>query len=368
VIDFRYHLVSIVAVFLALAIGIVLGAAELQGPTYNILNHTTAKLQNEYDQTRGQLATAQSQANEGEAYAQAVEPAVLRDLLTGQRILIITEPGAQSSVVSGITAAAADAGASVTGQIALQPEFFATSSTTQDSLNQTNLDVAHSAGIALTNTGSYQQQAVQVIAGEILAKSSKSAAGQSGSSQTGSSQTGSPQTGSSQTGSADQSSNAQAMLAAYASSGFLNTTGQPATQASLVVVVTPQNVPSDGSADPLDQVLPPLVAELAATSSATVVAGSSAGSGPGSPIAVLRSNNVANLASTVDDADLASGQSVVIQALAILLAGGKAGSYGFAGDGASAVAPSPAPTPSASASASVSPTPTPSSSKKAKKK
>jgi len=46
VIDFRYHLVSIVAVFLALAIGIVLGAAELQGPTYNILNHTTAKLQN----------------------------------------------------------------------------------------------------------------------------------------------------------------------------------------------------------------------------------------------------------------------------------------------------------------------------------
>jgi hypothetical protein len=373
VIDFRYHLVSIVAVFLALAIGIVLGAAELQGPTYNILNHTTAKLQNEYDQTRGQLATAQAQANEGESYAQAVEPAVLRDLLTGQRILIITEPGAQSSVVSGITAAAADAGASVTGQIALQPEFFATSSTTQDSLNQTNLDVAHSADITLANSGTYQQQAVQVIASEILTKSPKSAAGQSdspqsdspqtGSPQTGSPQTGSPQTGSSQTGSADQSSNAQTMLAAYASSGFLNTTGQPATQASLVVVVTPQNVPSDGTADPLAQVLPPMVTELAATSSATVVAGSSAGSGPGSPIAVLRSNNVANQVSTVDDADLASGQSVVMQALSILLAGGKAGSYGFAGNGASAVAPSPAPAPTATPSA----TPTPTSSSKAKK-
>jgi Copper transport outer membrane protein, MctB len=356
VIDFRYHLVSIVAVFLALAIGIVLGAAELQGPTYNILNHTTAKLQNEYDQTRGQLATAQSQANEGESYAQAEEPAILRDLLTGQRILIITEPGAQSSVISGITAAAADAGASVTGQIALQPAFFATSSTTQDSLNQTNLDVAQSDGITLANSGSYQQQAVQVIAAEILAKSPKSAPGQANSSQT----------GSFQSGSADQSSNAQTMLSAYASSGFLNTTGQPATQASLVVVVTPQNAPSDGSADPLDQVLPPLVAELAASSSATVVAGSSAGSGPGSPIAVLRSNNVANQVSTVDDADLAPGQTVVMQALAILLAGGKAGSYGFAGNGASAVAPSPAPTPSASPS--VSPTPTPaSSSKKAKK-
>jgi copper transport outer membrane protein MctB len=361
VIDFRYHLVSIVAVFLALAIGIVLGAAELQGPTYNILNHTTAKLQNEYDQTRGQLATAQAQANEGEAYAQAVEPAVLRDLLTGQRILIITEPGAQSSVVSGITAAAADAGASVTGQIALQPQFFATSSTTQDSLNQTNLDVAHSDGIALTNTGTYQQQAVQVIASEILVKSPKSAAGQAGNSPSDS-----PQTTASPSGSADQVSNAQTMLAAYASSGFLNTTGQPATEASLVVVVTPQNVPSDGSADPLAQVLPPMVTELAATSSATVVAGSSAGSGPGSPIAVLRSNNVANQVSTVDDADLASGQSVVMQALAILLGGGKAGSYGFAGNGASAVAPNPAPTPSASPSVSPTPTP-PASTKKAKK-
>jgi hypothetical protein len=73
---------------------------------------------------------------------------------------------------------------------------------------------------------------------------------------------------------------------------------------------------------------------------------------------------VANQVSTVDDADLASGQSVVIQALAILLAGGKAGSYGLAGNGANAVAPTPAPTPSASASPS--PTPT-SSSKKAKK-
>ena len=177
-IDFRYHLVSIVAVFLALAIGIVLGAAELQGPTYNILNHTTAKLQNEYDQTRGQLATAQAQASEGESYAQAVEPAVVRDLLTGQRLLIITEPGAQSSVVSGISAAAADAGATVTGQIALQPEFFDTSSTTQDSLNQTNLDVARSAGISLANSGSYQQQAVQVIASEILTTSSKSGSDQ----------------------------------------------------------------------------------------------------------------------------------------------------------------------------------------------
>ena len=263
-------------------------------------------------------------------YAQAIEPAVLHNLLTGQRLLIVTEPGAQSSVVSGINSAAIDAGATVTGQINLAPKFFDTSATTQDSLNQTTLDVAQTASITLDPSATYQQQAAQVIASEILTTSPASPNGQPAS---------------------DPGANAGTMLQAYAASQFLSTTGQPATPATLAIVVTPQNAPSDGSADPLDQVLIPLVQELAAKSSATVVAGSSSGSGAGSPIAVLRSNNVASQVSTVDDADLVSGQTVAIQALAMLLGGGKAGSYGFTANGATAVAPSPAPTPTASPSA-----------------
>ncbi len=338
-IDFRYHLVSIVAVFLALAIGIVLGSTELQPAAYNFLNSTSAKLQNQLDHAASQRDAAQQQASQGEQYAQAVEPTVLRDLLAGQKLLIVTEPGAQSSVVSGITTAANDAGAAVTGQINLQPKFFDTSGTTQDSLNQTTQDVAQTASIQLDASATYEQQAAQVIASEILTTASDSGSRSGGSQGTGNQGTGNQATG------------AATMLQAYAASQFLSTTGQPARPATLAIVVTPQNVPSDGSADQLDQVLIPLVQELAAKSSATVVVGSSAGSGAGSPIAVLRSNNVSNQVSTVDDADLASGQTVAIQALAARLAGGKAGSYGFTANGASAVAPSPAPTPSASASA-----------------
>jgi hypothetical protein len=330
VIDFRYHLVSIVAVFLALAIGIVLGSTELQGPLYNRLNNTTAKLQNELGQASSQRDAAQAQASEGEAYATAVEPVVLRDLLAGQRLLIVTEPGAQSSVISGINSAAHYAGATVTGQINLQPKFFDTSGATQVSLNQTNQNVAQAAGITLASGETYQQQAAQVIASKILAKSVP--AGDTGQA------------------AAQQSADAQAMLAAYAQSGFLSTSGQAAAQATLVVIVTPQNAPSDGDADPLAQLLPPVAAELAAKSSGTVVAGSAAGSAAGSPIAVLRSNSVASQVSTVDDADFVAGQSVVMEALATLLNGGKAGSYGFAANGATAVAPSPVPTPSGSPS------------------
>jgi hypothetical protein len=335
VIDFRYHLVSIVAVFLALAIGIVLGSTELQGPAYNLLDKTTSKLQNELGQVSSQRDAAQQQASEGEMYAQAVEPTVLRGLLAKQRLLIVTEPGAQSSVVSGISSAALAAGASITGQINLATKFFDTSGTTQDSLNVTTTDVAEAAGLTLDSSATYQQQAAQVIASEILTTAAAS--------------DGKPPA-------ADQATNAATMLQAYAGSQFLSTTGQPASSATLVVVVTPQNPPSDGSTDQLDQVLIPLVTELAAKSSATVVVGSSAGSGAGSPIAVLRSNNVSGQVSTVDDADLVAGQTVAMQALAVGLAGGKAGSYGFTANGATAIAPSPAPSPSASATASGTPT------------
>jgi len=345
VIDFRYHLVSIVAVFLALAIGIVLGSTELQGPAYNLLNQTTSKLQNQLDQATSQRDAAQQQAGEDESYAQAVQPAVLRDLLPGQRLLIVTEPGAQSSVVSGLSAAAIAAGATVTGQINLSPKFFDSSATTQDSLNQTTLDAAQAAGLSLDPSATYQQQAAQVIASEIVTASPASS-GSAGSRPAG----------------GDQSASAAAMLQAYAASQFLTTTGQPATPATLVIVVTPQDTPSDGSADQLDQVLVPLVQELAAKSAATVVAGSSSGSGAGSPIAVLRSNNVSSQVSTVDDADLVSGQTVAILALAAQLGGGKAGSYGFTANGATAVAPSPVPTPAASPSATATP-----STKKGKK-
>ena len=339
-IDFRYHLVSIVAVFLALAIGIVLGSTELQGPTYNLLNQTTAKLQNELDQASSQRDTAQQQANLGQNYAQAVQPVVLHNLLAGHRLLIITEPGAPASVVTAISnAATQDAGAAVTGQIALQSKFFDNSDTTLASLNQISLAMSQADGIALNTGTTYQQQAAQVIAGEILTRASESPAGQ---------QSGAPP-GNSPSAGSGQDTNAATMLGAYANEGFLTISGQPSAPATLVVIVTPQTAPSDGSADPVDQLLVPVAEELAAKSSAAVVAGVSADSGPGSPIAVLRASSAASKVSTVDDADFVAGQSVVIQALAAQLNGANPGSYGLA-NGASAVAPSPAPTPSASAS------------------
>lgn len=346
-IDFRYHLVSIVAVFLALAIGIVLGSTELQGPVYNVLSHTTSSLEGKLSNAENQANTAQQDLAADNAMLASTEQWDLHGMLDGQRVVIFTEPNAGQSVIAGVQSALRDAGATVTGQINLQQKFFDDSSATAASLETTNTQLAQEAQIPLdTSDMSYQQQATaQVFAGEFLAKSSASTTG----------------TGTAGTGTAGSSAptQAQTALQAYQSQGFLTTSGVPSTQATLAIVVTPQTSPADGTADPLAQVLGPFAEELAARSSGTVVAGTAAASGAGSPIAELRAtSSVSNQVSSVDDADTIRGQESVVDALYATLTGGPAQSYGINAGTYPApdptVSPTPASTPSPSSSSSLS--------------
>jgi len=326
-IDFRYHLVSIVAVFLALAIGIVLGSTELQGNTIDALRATSNSLSRQLSAAGAQRDAYQAQAGAEDQYLQSAEPRLLARLLEGQSVVILTEPGAQGSVVDGVKQAAADAGATVTGQVALQPKFNDISAANQSSLGSINSLVAGNDGVVLpAGTDSQtvsQQQAAQLIATAILAKTP----GQT----------------------LLTSAAAQTLLSAYAQAGYL--TGAPTAPATLAVLVTPQTAPADGPDDPANQVLLAIAQEFASGSAATLVAGGTAGSAQaGSAISVLRSSSVSGQVSTVDDADMTLGQISVIEALADQLAGRKPNSYGISG--ASAVSPVPLPSPSATATAS----------------
>ena len=106
-IDFRYHLVSIVAVFLALAIGIVLGSTELQGNTIDVLRSSSNSLKNQLDQAQAERGVAQAQVATNQTFLTTAEPRLLANELPGDRIVLITEPGASSTVISGVKQAAA---------------------------------------------------------------------------------------------------------------------------------------------------------------------------------------------------------------------------------------------------------------------
>jgi hypothetical protein len=330
VIDFRYHLVSIVAVFLALAVGIVLGSTELRGAAFSALDRTSSALNAKLNAANSENSALQQQVSGDRAFAQAAEPVLLAHLLDGKRVVVVTAPGAPAGVTSGITSALGDAGATVSGQVSLTPKFADTSAGNLSLLDQLTQQVVPS-GMNLGN-GSSQQQAAQVLASALL--SASAAGGQGGD----------------HASSGQAANSAQTILSSYSAGGFLTISGHPAAGATLAVIVIPANPPAGGNSDPSNQAIVALAQEFGPAGQATVVAGSSASSGQGSAISAVRASNAANNASTVDDADLVSGQIVVVQALQQQMTGHKPGSYGTQSD-ASSAGPSPAPAPSSSASA-----------------
>jgi hypothetical protein len=328
VIDFRYHLVSIVAVFLALAIGIVLGSTELQGGTLDVLRSTSDSLQNQLNAASAERDSYEQEANAGDTFVQTAEPKLLADMLTGDRIVLVTEPGAPSSVISGIQAAAKDAGATITGTIALQPKFNDLSGTNRASLSQLNGTLALADGIKpapATDTQTvYQQDAAQLIAAAILEKTG-----------------GQPELA---------GLDAQTLLKEYEDGGYLSvSSGTPTDGASLAVIVTPQATSADGPNDPADEILLAIAAQFAPVGAATLVAGPvMSPPASSSAISVLRGSSVSSQVSTVDNANTTLGQISTIWALADQLQGGKPNSYGVSG--ASAVSPAvPSVTPTAPA-------------------
>ncbi|HEY0938339.1 MAG TPA: copper transporter [Trebonia sp.] len=332
-IDFRYHLVSIVAVFLALAIGIVLGSTELQGTTLDALRGTTLSLKNQLAAVGAQRDSFEALSGASDTFLRTAEQRLVNGLLPGDRVVIVTEPGAPAGVISGVRQAASLSGATVTGTVALQPKFNDLSGATEANLSAISQEQAAADGSVL-GTGAaaqtvYEQQAAQLIASAVV----EPAAGAPGLTAV----------------------QAQTLLQAYAQGGYLTTSGTVTDRATLAVLVTPGTAPSDGTSDPADQVLLAVAQQFAAASAAAVVTGSVAGSAPAaSAVSVLRSSSVSGQVSSVDNADTTLGQISAVWALASQLAGQKPNNYGISG--ASAVSPVPPPVPSVTPAASGTPT------------
>jgi hypothetical protein len=346
VIDFRYHLVSIVAVFLALAVGIVLGSTELRGVAISALDRTSSSLSNKLDAANNENNALQQQVQGDHEFASAAEPVLLKGLLNGKKVVIVTTPGASASVVNGIKTGLSDAGATVSGQVTLSSKFADTSASNLSLLDQLTERVTP-ANLTLVN-GSPQQQAAQVLASALVSKGTASG---SGSGSKGNSGSGSGSNSGSNSGGGSGSQNAQTILSSYSAGQFITVSGQPATGATLAVIVTPNSIPQGGNSDPANQAVVALAQEFGTSSEGTVVAGVSATSSQGSAISAVRASGAANDASTVDNADTVVGQIVAVQALEQQMNGKKPGSFGTQSD-ANSAGPSPAPTASASPSAS----------------
>lgn len=116
-IDFRYHLVSLISVFLALAVGIVLGAGPLKesiGDTLtgevDTLRQRAADLRAELDEVSARLADSE------EVFAAAADDLVA-GVLEGRRVAVVELGDTAPEVVEEVTARLDAAGADVTASV-----------------------------------------------------------------------------------------------------------------------------------------------------------------------------------------------------------------------------------------------------------
>jgi len=123
VIDFRYHLVSLVSVFMALAIGVVLGAGPLRDSIGDQLSSQVDELVQDKADLQQAVANRDAQIAERDAFIDAVEERLVGFELGGRDVLVVTLPGADSGTVDAVTEVVESAGAQVTGQVDLTPRW-----------------------------------------------------------------------------------------------------------------------------------------------------------------------------------------------------------------------------------------------------
>jgi hypothetical protein len=287
VIDFRYHLVSLIAVFLAIALGIVIGTTQLNGKVLDDLRGQVSSLEQGKRDLEDSTQQLQAQRNDDNAFETAVAPALVHGALTGRSVvLVVTGEQVSSDTIDEVTALVGQAGGTVNGTIRLQPAFSDPSkaSALQNYVTGGGLPTS----VTLPTNGDAGQLAASVLAQVLMAK----VAGPT------------PST-------ADLSS----VLAGLSALKVLSQDTASVTPANFAVVLT-AGAFSGNDADQRNAGLAELAAALDAAGEGAVVAGDAASATDNGLVGVLRNDPTTSAAvSTVDNVDTIAGQISTVLAL-----------------------------------------------------
>ena len=312
-IDFRYHVVSIMAVFLALALGLFIGSTSLRGKAANNIQGQLTSVANENKKLSGQLSDTRSQLSHALAFGRAVEPYVLSDRLAGETVTVVSAPDVDGDVRDAVVEGVEQAGATVTGDVRLQSTLL---DPQQDQFLLTLTDQLALPG-RTPAAGSGSQRALALLA-DVLATRPQNATVGAGA--------------------------VGKVIAAYSDGKLISVNGDDPRPASLVLFLSAAPVANPEASDTAaTSLLADFAHDLDRSSTGTVVAGPSAAAADGGLLSVIRDDKAlrANV-STVDGAEFPSGVIASVMALAEQTSG-KAGSYGVTTDGDQ---PLPSPSPS----------------------
>ncbi len=126
-ISFRYHLVSIVAVFLALGLGLLAGTTVIDKRLVDNLKRQTGVANARADQYQGLVGDLQ-------AATSALIPPLVTGQLSGDKVVIIQYPGTDGKAVSEAKDSLSMAGADIVAQLQVLPSTYPQDAATQKSL------------------------------------------------------------------------------------------------------------------------------------------------------------------------------------------------------------------------------------------
>jgi hypothetical protein len=311
VISLRYHIVSVAAVFLALAVGIVLGSTSLSETLLSGLNGQKEQLATQVSQLHAKNSALRSELGSDARFAKGVGPLAVHGDLDKRTVALVSTPGVSPDTRKALVSLLSEAGAKVTAKVQLTKAFSDPSQADRLGDMVTHLIPAGASLPTATDPGTLSGG----LLGDVLLLGPD---------------TNKPQADPEEIGSA---------MAALTGGGFLRTSGD-VRPAQLAVVLTGGAVSGDGAGDRASM-LARFATQLDRSGVGAVLAGGRGSAQGTGAVGVVRADSAASsILSTVDDVDTASGRVVTVLALEEQLAG-KSGSYGTAGN-AKAVMPAPA--------------------------
>jgi hypothetical protein len=120
-VTFRFYLVSLVAVFLALAMGVVVGSTLIDRAIVDRLDRSVDFVSNRLDRQRDENAELREELQRLEDYADGTAPTVIDGALDGGAVAVVAERGVDQDVVEAAVAMLQQADGAVPGILWLEP-------------------------------------------------------------------------------------------------------------------------------------------------------------------------------------------------------------------------------------------------------
>lgn len=118
-ISVRYHIVSIAAVFLALAVGVVLGSSSLSGRLLEGVGQEKEQLQQRVDELGQRNDRLRAQVATADRFDSSIAPMAVRGQLDGRSVVLISSADVPDAERAAVAEVLRDSGADMTGQVRL---------------------------------------------------------------------------------------------------------------------------------------------------------------------------------------------------------------------------------------------------------